>query len=94
MKLLSLRNSIALALFSAALSVSAKPLVVCTEASPEGFDIVQYTTAVTADATAETFLDKLVGFKPAMELDGILKSVIDFHSGKTARETRGVAVES
>ncbi len=64
MKLLSLRNSIALALFSAALSVSAKPLVVCTEASPEGFDIVQYTTAVTADATAETFLDKLVGFKP------------------------------
>lgn len=27
-------------------------------------------------------VNKLVGFKPAMELDGILKSVIDFHSGK------------
>ena len=64
MKLLSLRNSIALALFSVAVGVSAKPLVVCTEASPEGFDIVQYTTAVTADATAETLFDKLVAFKP------------------------------
>jgi UDP-glucose 4-epimerase len=39
-------------------------------------------------------VNKLVGFKPAMELDGILKSVIDFHSGQTARETRGVAAES
>ncbi|HEX6189544.1 MAG TPA: GDP-mannose 4,6-dehydratase [Pyrinomonadaceae bacterium] len=39
-------------------------------------------------------VNKLVGFKPAMELDGILKSVIDFHSGQSARETRGVAVES
>jgi UDP-glucose 4-epimerase len=39
-------------------------------------------------------VNKLVGFKPAMELDGILKSVIDFHSGKTAREARSVAVES
>lgn len=39
-------------------------------------------------------VNKLVGFKPAMELDGILKSVIDFHSGQTARETRSFAVES
>ena len=36
-------------------------------------------------------VNKLVGFKPAMELDGILKSVIDFHSGQTARENRGIA---
>jgi dipeptide transport system substrate-binding protein len=64
MKLLSLRTSIALALFSVAVSVSAKPLVVCTEASPEGFDIVQYTTAVTADAAAETILNRLVDFAP------------------------------
>ncbi|MGV8918203.1 MAG: ABC transporter substrate-binding protein [Pseudomonas sp.] len=64
MKLLSLRNSIALALFSVAVSVSAKPLVVCTEASPEGFDIVQYTTAVTADASAETIFNRLIEFKP------------------------------
>lgn len=27
-------------------------------------------------------VNKLVGFKPEMNLDGILKSVIDFHSGK------------
>lgn len=39
-------------------------------------------------------VNKLIGFKPAMELDGILKSVIDFHSGKTAREARGIAAES
>ena len=39
-------------------------------------------------------VNKLVGFKPAMELDGILKSVIDFHSGQTARENRGIAAES
>jgi dipeptide transport system substrate-binding protein len=64
LKLISLRNSIALALFSVAVSVSAKPLVVCTEASPEGFDIVQYTTAVTADASAETILERLVAFTP------------------------------
>ena len=64
MKLRSLRTSIALALFSVAVSVSAKPLVVCTEASPEGFDIVQYTTAVTADAAAETILNRLVDFAP------------------------------
>lgn len=64
MKLLSLRTSIALALFSVAVSASAKPLVVCTEASPEGFDIVQYTAATTADASAETLFDRLVTFKP------------------------------
>jgi dipeptide transport system substrate-binding protein len=64
MKVLYLRTSIALALFSVAVSVSAKPLVVCTEASPEGFDIVQYTTAVTADAASETILNRLVDFAP------------------------------
>ncbi|WP_375162903.1 ABC transporter substrate-binding protein [Pseudomonas sp. LS44] len=39
-------------------------LVVCTEASPEGFDIVQYTAATTADASAETLFDRLVQFAP------------------------------
>ncbi|WXL26670.1 ABC transporter substrate-binding protein [Ectopseudomonas mendocina] len=42
----------------------AKSLVVCTEASPEGFDLVQYTAATTFDATAETIFDRLIGFKP------------------------------
>ncbi|UTW06740.1 ABC transporter substrate-binding protein [Pseudomonas benzenivorans] len=39
-------------------------LVVCSEASPEGFDIVQYTAATTADAAAETVLERLVQFAP------------------------------
>ena len=39
-------------------------LVVCTEASPEGFDIVQYTAATTADASSETVFNRLVSFKP------------------------------
>ncbi|MEN0107910.1 MAG: ABC transporter substrate-binding protein [Pseudomonas sp.] len=43
---------------------TAKNLVVCTEAAPEGFDMVQYTTAVTADAAAETIFNRLVGFQP------------------------------
>ncbi|TWI54399.1 dipeptide transport system substrate-binding protein [Pseudomonas duriflava] len=42
----------------------AKPLVVCTEASPEGFDIAQYTAATTSDASAETVFDRLINFKP------------------------------
>ncbi|WP_296263094.1 ABC transporter substrate-binding protein [Pseudomonas sp. UBA6562] len=40
----------------------AKPLVVCTEASPEGFDVAQYTTAVTFDAAAQTLFNRLVDF--------------------------------
>ncbi|MDA7085189.1 ABC transporter substrate-binding protein [Pseudomonas sp. SA3-5] len=39
-------------------------LVVCSEASPEGFDIVQYTAATTADASAETLFERLVRFAP------------------------------
>ncbi|VVO37847.1 ABC transporter substrate-binding protein [Pseudomonas fluorescens] len=64
MKKLALRVAIAAALLSVAVGASAKPLVVCTEASPEGFDMVQYTTAVTADAVAETIFNRLVDFKP------------------------------
>ncbi|ALI00516.1 peptide ABC transporter substrate-binding protein SapA [Pseudomonas sp. FW306-02-F02-AA] len=64
MKMLPLRAAIAAALLSVAIGASAKPLVVCTEASPEGFDMVQYTTAVTADAVAETIFNRLADFKP------------------------------
>lgn len=39
-------------------------LVVCTEASPEGFDIAQYTAATTADASSETVFDRLINFAP------------------------------
>lgn len=64
MKLLPLRAALAAVILGAASNLAAKPLVVCTEASPEGFDIVQYTTAVTADATAEAIFNRLVDFKP------------------------------
>jgi dipeptide transport system substrate-binding protein len=64
MKLLPLQAALAAVLLSAAAGLSAKPLVVCTEGSPEGFDIVQYTTAVTADASAETVFNRLVDFRP------------------------------
>jgi len=61
MKMLPLQAAMAAALLSVAIGVSAKPLVVCTEASPEGFDPVLYTTAVTADSkifvTATTSTD-------------------------------------
>nr|WP_184037262.1 ABC transporter substrate-binding protein [Chitinivorax tropicus] len=42
---------------------AANVLTVCTEASPEGFDITQYTAAVTADATSETIHNRLVEFE-------------------------------
>ncbi|MDF0730302.1 ABC transporter substrate-binding protein [Pseudomonas entomophila] len=64
MKSLPLRAALAAVILGAASNLAAKPLVVCTEASPEGFDIVQYTTAVTADASAETVFNRLVDFKP------------------------------
>ncbi|WP_263142216.1 ABC transporter substrate-binding protein [Pseudomonas sp. RIT-PI-AD] len=58
-----LRNALSVALLAGTACVAqAKPLVVCTEASPDGFDIVQSTTAVTADASAETLYDRLVRF--------------------------------
>ncbi|MFV3403603.1 MULTISPECIES: ABC transporter substrate-binding protein [Pseudomonas] len=64
MKSLPLRAALAALILGAASNLAARPLVVCTEASPEGFDIVQYTTAVTADASAETIFNRLVDFKP------------------------------
>ena len=36
----------------------------------------------------------LVGFKPEMNLDGILRSVIDFHSGQQLREQPGSVVKA
>ena len=61
---LALRAALAAIILGTAGQLAAKPLVVCTEASPEGFDVVQYTTAVTFDATAETVFNRLVDFRP------------------------------
>lgn len=63
-KSLTLRLALATLVLGSATQLAAKPLVVCTEASPEGFDVVQYTTAVTLDATSETLFNRLVDFKP------------------------------
>ena len=64
MKSHTLRVALGAALFSLSALAAAKPLVVCTEASPEGFDIAQYTAATTADAASETVFNRLVDFAP------------------------------
>ena len=51
-------------LLAGAVQATPSSLVVCTEASPEGFDIVQYTAATSADASAETVFDRLLRFAP------------------------------
>ncbi|MED5620962.1 ABC transporter substrate-binding protein [Ideonella sp. BN130291] len=43
---------------------AAGTLTVCTENSPDGFDIAQYESAVTNDAAGRTIYDQLLGFKP------------------------------
>jgi len=63
-KSIPLRLALAALVLGGATQVAAKPLVVCTEASPEGFDVVQYTTGVTFDASSETLFNRLVDFKP------------------------------
>lgn len=48
-------------LFASAL-VHAAPLTVCTEASPEGFDVVQYNSLTTTNASADVLMNRLVEF--------------------------------
>lgn len=43
---------------------AAGTLTVCTEASPDGFDIAQYESSVTNDAAGRTIYDQLLAFKP------------------------------
>lgn len=38
-------------------------------------------------------INRLIGFKPEMKLDGVLKSVIDYHSGHNSREYKTIAAE-
>ena len=40
----------------------AAPLAVCTEASPEGFDVVQYNSLTTTNASADVLMNRLVEF--------------------------------
>lgn len=43
----------------------AKPLVVCTEASPEGFDVVRFNSLTTTNASADVIFDRLVNYDAA-----------------------------
>ncbi|WP_047391780.1 ABC transporter substrate-binding protein [Chitinibacter sp. ZOR0017] len=43
----------------------AKPLVVCTEASPDGFDVVQYNSLTNTNAAADPIFNRLLEFDPA-----------------------------
>ncbi|WP_018151893.1 ABC transporter substrate-binding protein [Leeia oryzae] len=43
-------------------ALQAKPLTVCTEASPEGFDVVQYNSITTTNASADQIFNRLVDF--------------------------------
>ncbi|WP_158907428.1 ABC transporter substrate-binding protein [Burkholderia sp. L27(2015)] len=44
------------------LAVMSKPLTVCTEASPDGFDVVQFNSLVTTNASADVIFNGLVAF--------------------------------
>ncbi|TKC89507.1 ABC transporter substrate-binding protein [Trinickia terrae] len=50
------------ALATSPLTVLAKPLTVCTEASPDGFDVVQYNSLVTTNASADVIFNALVAY--------------------------------
>ena len=54
-----------LASFSLPLLAQAAPLSVCTEASPEGFDVVQYNSLTTTNASADVVMNRLVEFDAA-----------------------------
>ncbi|MFC3625881.1 ABC transporter substrate-binding protein [Vogesella amnigena] len=43
-------------------SAYAKPLTVCTEASPEGFDVVRYNSLTTTNASADLIFNRLVDY--------------------------------
>lgn len=49
----------------AAGAAQAAPLSVCSEASPEGFDVVQYNSLTTTNATADVLMNRLVEFDAA-----------------------------
>jgi dipeptide transport system substrate-binding protein len=63
-KLRRLALALACALTGPAAHAAGSTLIVCTENSPDGFDIVQYESAVTNDAAGQTIYDQLLRFKP------------------------------
>jgi len=55
----------ALTLLALPLLANAKSLTVCTDANPEGFDVVQYNSLVTTNASADVLMNRLVEFDTA-----------------------------
>jgi dipeptide transport system substrate-binding protein len=53
------------ALALAAAPALAKPLTVCTESSPDGFDVVQFNSLVTTNASADVIFNSLVSYDEA-----------------------------
>ncbi|MFF7706539.1 ABC transporter substrate-binding protein [Pseudomonas sp. NPDC007930] len=51
-----------LATLALPLLAQAKPLTVCTEASPEGFDVVQFNSLTTTNASADVLMNRLVDY--------------------------------
>ena len=49
-------------LLCSGLAQAASSLAVCTEASPEGFDVVQYNSLTTTNASADVLMNRLVDF--------------------------------
>ena len=52
----------ALPLLFAPLLAQAATLSVCTEASPDGFDVVQYNSLTTTNASADVLMNRLVEY--------------------------------
>ena len=46
-------------------ALKASTLSVCTEASPDGFDVVQYNSLTTTNASADVLMNRLVEFDAA-----------------------------
>ncbi|MCX5541776.1 ABC transporter substrate-binding protein [Paraburkholderia sp. CNPSo 3076] len=51
----------------AATTALAKPLTVCTESSPDGFDVVQFNSLVTTNASADVIFNSLVAYDEAQK---------------------------
>jgi dipeptide transport system substrate-binding protein len=63
-KTVHLPRLLSLVVCCAGAAQAAGTLTVCTEASPDGFDIAQYESSVTNDAAGRTLYDQLLAFKP------------------------------
>ena len=57
-----LSTALAASLLAAPSLSHAKPLTVCTEASPDGFDVVQYNSLTTSNASGDVIFDQLVRY--------------------------------